>query len=98
MMRNIAQESDAIAMLPLKVLLPDLKTKAMAVLPVTFPVLSTEFGIVRLARRTISPLGELFVRTLLEVDAEVADMEEKACKKLFPVRRDDVRKLDGSPR
>ena len=51
MMRNIAQESDAVAMLPLKVLLPDLRTKAMAVLPVAFPVLNTEFGVVRLARR-----------------------------------------------
>ena len=61
MMRNIAQESDAVAMLPLAVLLPDLKTKAMAILPVAFPVLNTEFGIVRLARRSLSPLGGLFV-------------------------------------
>ena len=97
MMRNIAQESDAVAMLPLKVLLPDLRTKAMAVLPIAFPVLNTEFGVVRLARRSISPLGELFVRTLLEVDAEVAALEKKACKRLFPVRRRSVRKADGSP-
>ena len=47
MMWNIAQESDAVAMLPLKVLLRDLKTKAMAILPVAFPVLNTKFGIVK---------------------------------------------------
>jgi DNA-binding transcriptional LysR family regulator len=96
MMRNIAQESDAVAMLPLKVLLPDLKTKAMAMLPVAFPVLNTEFGILRLARRSLSPLGELFVRTLLEVDAEVAALEEKACKRLFPVPRGRACKPDSS--
>lgn len=85
MMRNIAQESDAVAMLPLKILLPDLKAKSMAILPVVLPVLSTQFGIVRLARRSLSPLGELFVRTLVEADAEVAALEKKACKRLFPV-------------
>ena len=98
MMRNIAQESDAVAMLPLKVLLADLKTKAMAILPVALPVLSTEFGIVRLARRSLSPLGELFVRTLLEVDAEVAAMEKKACKRLFAAPRLPARKAASSIR
>ena len=98
MMRNIAQESDAVAMLPLRVLLPDLKTKAMAILPVAFPVLSTEFGIVRLARRSLSPLGELFVRTLLDVDAEVAALEGSAFKRLFSVRRVGVRKASSSTR
>jgi len=87
MMRNIAQESDAVAMLPLSVLLPDLKTGAMAVLPVVSPVLNTEFGIVRLAKRSLSPLGETFVRTVLEVDAEVTALEEDAAKKLFPTQR-----------
>ena len=87
MMRNIAQESDAVAMLPLSVLLPDLKTGAMAVLPVVSPVLSTEFGIVRLAKRSLSPLGETFVRTMLALATEVAAMEENAAKKLFPPRR-----------
>ncbi len=96
MMRNIAQESDAVAMVPLKVLLPDLKTKAMAVLPVALPVLGTEFGIVRLARRSLSPLGELFVRTLIKVDAEVAALEGNACKTLFPVRRVGARKANSS--
>ena len=96
MMRNIALESDAVAMLPLRVLLPDLKTKTMAILPVVFPVLSTEFGIVRLARRSLSPLGELFVRTLLEVDSELTALEQKACKRLFPASRRSASKVNSS--
>ena len=87
MMKNIVQESDAVALLPLNLLLPDLDAKAIAVLPVVLPVLQGEFGIVRLARRSLSPLGDLFVRTLLQVDAEVAAVEERAARKLFPAER-----------
>jgi DNA-binding transcriptional LysR family regulator len=87
MMRNIAQESDAVAMLPLSVLLPDLKTGAMAALPVVFPMLNTEFGIVRLAKRSLSPLGEMFVRTMLAVATEVAAKEERAARSLFGGKR-----------
>src|SRR5664279_2065338 len=83
MMKNIVQESDAVALLPLNLLLPDLDAKAIAVLPVVLPVLQGEFGIVRLARRSLSPLGDVFVRTLLQVDAEVAAVEEEAAQKLF---------------
>jgi len=87
MMKNIAQESDAVAMLPLNVLLPDLGSKSMAVLQLVLPMLEADFSIVRLVRRSLSPLGELFVRTMLEVDAEVAALEENAAKKLFLTRR-----------
>jgi DNA-binding transcriptional LysR family regulator len=82
MMRNIVLESDAVAILPLIILLPDLKSKAIAVLPLFSPILRAEFGIVRLARRSLSPLGQLFVKKLQEVDAEVAALEEKEGKKL----------------
>ena len=87
MMKNIAQESDAVAVLPLNMLLADLKAKTIAVLPLVVPMLKPEFGIVRLARRSLSPLGDLFVRTMLEVDAEVAAVEQKAAEKLFPAAR-----------
>jgi len=43
--------------------------------------------LVRLAKRSLSPLGETFVRTVLEVDAEVTALEEDAAKKLFPTQR-----------
>src|SRR5271157_4420159 len=84
MMKNIAQESDAVAMLPLNVMLPDLAAESMAVLPLVLPMLEADFNIVRLARRSLSPVGEFFVRTILEVDAEVAALEERAARQLFP--------------
>ena len=92
MMRNIVLKSDAVALLPLNVLVPDIKAKVIAVLPLHLPMLHSEFGIVRLARRSLSPLGELFVRKMLEVDAEVAATEETAAKKLFPRPRLGARK------
>ena len=92
MMRNIVLKSDAVALLPLNVLVPDIKAKVIAVLPLHLPMLHSEFGIVRLARRSLSPLGELFVRTMLEVDAEVAALEERTAKKLFRDPRRGARK------
>jgi DNA-binding transcriptional LysR family regulator len=86
-MKNIALESDAVALLPLNLLLADLEAKTMAVLPLVVPLLKPAFGIVRLARRSLSPLGEYFVRTVVEVDSEVVELEERAAKKLFRGKR-----------
>ena len=87
MIKNIAQESDAVAVLPLNVVLPDLEAKTMAIVPVVPPMLQVDFSIVRLARRSLSPLGELFVRTVMEVDSEVVGLEERAAKRLFRAKR-----------
>ncbi len=87
MMKNIAQQSDAVALLPLNLLLPDLEAGTMAVLPLVPPMLHTDFSIVRLARRSLSPLGELFVRTLQEVDREVVAEEQRAARKRFAKKR-----------
>jgi len=87
MMKNIVQRSDAVALLTLNLLLPDLETRAIAVLPLVLPVLRGEFCIVQLARRNLSPMGEMFVRTLLEVDAEVAQLEQLAARILFPAKQ-----------
>ena len=92
MMKTIAQGSDAVALVPLTPLLADLEAGIIAILPLELSLLKPAFGIVRLARRSLSPLGELFVRTLLEVDAEVAALEEKAAERLFPVARRRSRK------
>ncbi len=93
MMKNIAQESDAVALLPLNTLLAEIEAKTIAVLPLILPMLESDFGIVRLARRSLSPLGELLVREMLEVDAEVAAVEERAAKKLFSANGRRVRSL-----
>jgi DNA-binding transcriptional LysR family regulator len=87
MMKNIVQRSDAVALLTLNLLLPDLEANAIAVLPLVLPVFHGEFGIVQLARRSLSPLGEHFVRTLLDVASEVAAVEERAARQLFPAKR-----------
>ena len=92
MMKNIAQESDAIALVPLNLLLPDLRNRALAALPLVLPILKPQFGIIRMARRSLSPLGELFVRTMVDVDAEVLALEEEAAEKLFPDSRRSARK------
>jgi DNA-binding transcriptional LysR family regulator len=93
MMKNIAQESDAVALLPLNMLLSEIEAKTIAVLPLILPMLESDFGIVRLARRSLSPLGELLVGKMLEVDAEVVALEEQAAKKLFSANGRRVRSL-----
>jgi DNA-binding transcriptional LysR family regulator len=96
MMKNIVQESDAVAILPLNFILADLESRTIAVLPVELPMLKGELGIVRLARRSLSPLGELFVRRVLEVDTEVAATEEKAAKRLFAAQQRSTRSAHPS--
>ena len=83
MMKTIAQGSDAVALVPLSPVLADLKAKTIAILPLELALLKPQFGIVRLAHRSLSPVGELFVRTLLEVDAEVATLEQDAASRMF---------------
>ena len=85
--KSLGQRSDAVALLTLNLLLLDLETRAIAVLPLVLPVLRGEFCIVQFARRNLSPMGEMFVRTLLEVDAEVAQLEQLAARILFPAKQ-----------
>jgi DNA-binding transcriptional LysR family regulator len=83
MMKNIIKESDAVTFLPLNLMLAELKAKTIVTVDVALPALQLAVGIVRLARRSPSPLGEHFVRTVIAVDAEVAAVEQKAAKELF---------------
>ena len=97
MIKKIVQISDAVTIAPLNMLLPDIEAKSLVLLPLFLPMMQTDFGIVRLARRSLSPLGALFVSTVVEVDAEVADLEEKAAKRLF-VAHNDHRSAHASRR
>ena len=47
------------------------------------PWMRGTFGVVRLAHRSLCPLGGTFVQILNEVDAELLDWEEETAKKLF---------------
>jgi len=44
-------------------------------------------GIVRLAHRSLSPVGEIFARTLQEIDAELTEFERKNAPKMLHPRR-----------
>ena len=50
------------------------------------------FDIVWQAHRSLSPLGDTFVRVVPETDAELLDSEEKTARKGFRHKRD--RKLE----
>jgi DNA-binding transcriptional LysR family regulator len=77
MMKMIAAETDAVGILPLNVVWAEVRSGQLVVLSLVPPFLNVDFGIVRLAHRSLSPLGETFVRLLLEVDAELLDFEQK---------------------
>jgi hypothetical protein len=50
--------------------------------------MKAEFAILRLAQRSLSPIGETFVRLVQEVDAELLQFEQKnAPKALAPPTR-----------
>ena len=83
-MKNIVQNSVAVAWLPLNVLISDLEAKTVAVLPLRLPIMQGAFSVVRLARPSLSPLEEFFVRRVLEVDADVTGVEDKATRRQFP--------------
>jgi DNA-binding transcriptional LysR family regulator len=88
MMKRLAAETDAVAILPLNVVWPEIRTGALAVLPLIPPVMKVEFAIIRLAHRSLSPIGETFVRFVQEVDAELLQFEQKnAPKFLAPPKR-----------
>jgi len=87
MIKNIVQTSDAVTILPLNTFLAELEAKTLVALPSFQPLLQTESVIVRLARRSLSPLGELFVNTVLEVDAEIDAVVKEAARKLFVAER-----------
>ncbi len=87
MMKTIIADTDAISVLPLSTVLDDVLSRHFVILPLVAPWFHSEFGVVRLAHRSLSPLGETFVRMLQEEDAKVLDTEKKAVPKLFAAPR-----------
>jgi len=85
MMKTIAMESDGVALLPLNVAYEDMLRGKLAIIPAP-PGFGATFGVVRLAHRSLSPLGETFVRLVQQADAELSEWEEKTAKRLFAQR------------
>jgi DNA-binding transcriptional LysR family regulator len=84
MMKKVVAGTDAVGLLTLSVVGAELQSRALAVLPIVEPWLHGRFGVIRLAHRSLSPVGEALVTRLREVDAEVAAAEEKMARALLP--------------
>jgi DNA-binding transcriptional LysR family regulator len=85
MMKTIAMETDAVALLPLHLVIEEIKACRVQAVPVPTWI-KGNFGIARLAHRSLSPLGEAFVRLLQEEDAALLRWEEETTKELFELR------------
>lgn len=57
MMKKIVAETDAVSILPFNVVLAEVRTGQLVVLPLVPPLKKVDFGIVRLAHRSLSPIG-----------------------------------------
>ena len=87
MMKTIIAATDAVSVLPLTTVMGEVRARQLVVLPLVEPWFHSEFGVVRLANRSLAPIGETFLRMLLEEDAKVPDIEKKAIPKLFGAPR-----------
>jgi DNA-binding transcriptional LysR family regulator len=87
MMKMIVTETDAVTILPMNVVSAEVRSGQLVVLSLVPPFLQVDFGIVRLAHRSLSPLGETFVRLVLEVDAELLECEHKNASRVLAAPR-----------
>jgi hypothetical protein len=83
MMKTVVAETDAVGLLPLNTVMAEVRAGELVVLSLVSPFLKVDFGIIRLAHRSLSPLGETFVRLQLEADAEVLEFEEENAPKVI---------------
>lgn len=86
MMKSIVLESDAVTILPLQLVIDEVNRGELVAITAP-PWLRGNFGIVHLAERSLSPLGETFVHLVKEADAELLAWEEKTAKGIFRPRR-----------
>jgi DNA-binding transcriptional LysR family regulator len=83
MIRTIVSESDAVGILPLNVLLPEVNAGALAALPFMEPWAKPSFSIVRLKSRILSPLGIELSRLITEADETLAEWESHNIAAVF---------------
>jgi DNA-binding transcriptional LysR family regulator len=87
MIKTIVRGSDTVALLPLNVVMADVRAGKLAVLPLIRPWLQASFAVVRLAHRSLSPLGEKFIALLMEEDHKLLRYEQRAAEELFEADR-----------
>ena len=87
MMKSVAATTDAIAVVPLNAVKAEVAAGQLVILPMISPAFRANFAVVRLSHRSLSPLGESFVRLVLDIDAELLEFEQTAVAKLFGAKR-----------
>ena len=69
--------SDAVCFILLPMIERELRSGEFVLLPVDFPELKTNYGIVQFRERTLSPAAEVFITLLQEVDAELSKADQE---------------------
>jgi DNA-binding transcriptional LysR family regulator len=85
MMKIIATESDAVTVLPLHLVIDEVERGELVAIPAP-DWFRGNFGIAYLAHRSLSPLGETFVRMVHQADAELLEWEHKTARRLFKTK------------
>jgi DNA-binding transcriptional LysR family regulator len=83
MMKAIIVGTDAVGLMPLNAMMAEVQSRQIHVLPLVAPWCQGDVAVVRIAHRSLSPVGETFVRMVQEEDAKLLDFEQKAALKIF---------------
>lgn len=83
MMKRIVAESDGVTLLSLHLVRHELARGELAVLPLPLPWLKVNFSVMHLVHRTLSPLGEAFVRALVEADRALWEREDALTRQAY---------------
>jgi DNA-binding transcriptional LysR family regulator len=75
--KEAVARSNAVAYILLPMIERELRAGEFVLLPVDFPELKTHYGIVQRRDRTPSPAAGVFIELLLEVDAELARVDQE---------------------
>ena len=81
LMKQIVATTDAVTLLSAYLVRNEVAEGRLVVLPLAMPWLKITFSILHLAHRTLPPLGEAFVRHVVEADAEVQKIEHALAAK-----------------
>jgi hypothetical protein len=83
MMKALVAETDTVSVLPLNAIMAETRTHQFTILSFVPSWIKADFGILRLPHRSLSPVGETFVRLLQEVDAEIFEYEQMNAPKML---------------
>ena len=85
--KSVVASSDAIGFAPLALIAPEIEAGTLAPLPLHLPWLHTNYGVIRLKGRELSPAAQVFVAELTAVEAEVTLAEQALLTPRRNVRR-----------